>query len=657
MADRVERMMAREKAMKEKEAAKKAEQMAARQAKTKKFVPKGPRASDLATDKPFELENFQKLRKNLYAPLPKTERGKPVLIGDDPGKGESIIYCVGSDVIMRNLRNPLEADIYTEHPRATCVARFSPDGNLVASTDITGMVRVWNRNPVGGEPFKIELERPSLGGTPMDLAWGPESKRIAVVGKGNGMYGGVFYVSGGNACGTISGHSKTITSVAFRQSEPWSLVTVGEDLGTSFLNGKPFKWQHSNINNTRYPNCVRFNPSGSHFCVVAQDKKIWIGDGTSGLKTSEFELAHKGGVYACSWSPDGQQILTCSGDKTSKIWDVNSGKVVTSFAFGNTVDDQQLGCVWQGEFLVSLSLGGQLKYLDPRSGKITQVVTGHQKEIKSCTYHAGSNSIYTGSYTSRMVRWDVSSGATSAVETGHSNSIIATECQGDDIYTTAFDDTYRISKGLENTKSMNIGARPFNMGTSRGTAGISAIGTYDEKIHLVKNGAIVDSASVNYRPVSLAVSPSGNQVAVGGNDKKVHLFSVSGGKLSETAALTGHVGQVSALSYSADGKKLATAATKIIVFSTGDNSVISDNDFIFHTAKVNNMEWSPNGRYLASVGLDTTLLVWDSENPKKKMWVKAAHHGAVNDCTWIDDNTVASVGADAALKTWNLEFA
>ena len=34
------------------------------------------------------------------------------------------------------------------------------------------------------------------------------------------------------------------------------------------------------------------------------------------------------------------------------------------FTFGDTVDDQQLGCLWQGDYLLTVSLSGNINYLD-----------------------------------------------------------------------------------------------------------------------------------------------------------------------------------------------------------------------------------------------------------------------------------------------------
>ena len=36
----------------------------------------------------------------------------------------------------------------------------------------------------------------------------------------------------------------------------------------------------------------------------------------------------------------------------------------SEFKMGSTVNDQQLGCLWQGEWLLSVSLSGYINYLD-----------------------------------------------------------------------------------------------------------------------------------------------------------------------------------------------------------------------------------------------------------------------------------------------------
>ena len=87
-------------------------------------------------------------------------------------------------------------------------------------------------------------------------------------------------------------------------------------------------------------------------------------------------------MYAVAWSGNGKQLLSASGDKTCKLWDVETRKAITTFEMGNTVDDQQLGCLWSGDFMLSVSLSGYINYLDPSSpSKPSRILKGHNKPI------------------------------------------------------------------------------------------------------------------------------------------------------------------------------------------------------------------------------------------------------------------------------------
>lgn len=75
--------------------------------------------------------------------------------------------------------------------------------------------------------------------------------------------------------------------------------------------------------------------------------------------------AHNGGVYAVAWSPDSKSLLSASGDKTCKTWDVAKMSLITEFPMGSAIEDQQVSCLWQGSHMLSVSLAGHISYLDP----------------------------------------------------------------------------------------------------------------------------------------------------------------------------------------------------------------------------------------------------------------------------------------------------
>jgi hypothetical protein len=55
-------------------------------------------------------------------------------------------------------------------------------------------------------------------------------------------------------------------------------------------------------------------------------------------------------------------LLTASTDKTCKIWNVVSGAEVCQFLMGSSIEDQQLGCLWQGLANGTASFAGRIIY-------------------------------------------------------------------------------------------------------------------------------------------------------------------------------------------------------------------------------------------------------------------------------------------------------
>eukprot|EP00005_Dracoamoeba_jomungandri_P003105 CAMPEP_0174260676 /NCGR_PEP_ID=MMETSP0439-20130205/10241_1 /TAXON_ID=0 /ORGANISM="Stereomyxa ramosa, Strain Chinc5" /LENGTH=666 /DNA_ID=CAMNT_0015344971 /DNA_START=29 /DNA_END=2029 /DNA_ORIENTATION=+ len=661
MADRVQRMLEnqrkREEAMKAKEEERRKQEEEERKARQAAATPVVVSSAATARDKPIVFENNIRHLKKFYAPLPRVERGKPTLIGGDPLNKDRILYCIGNDVVIRSLSDPLVGELYVEHPRPTTVARLSPDGRYICSADQTGSVRVWHVETIREEIHKIQLEKRCLGGPIADMAWGPESKRIVVVGAGKEKMGECFDAMSGSSRGTLTGHSNTMTTVDYRPCKPHRLVSGAEDNNLCLYDGPPFKWTQQITEHSRYVNCVRFNSQGSLFCSSAQDKKLSIFDAETAEKKGEL-LGHKGGVYCCSWSEDGSQVLSASGDKTCKIWDVETQQCVVTFEMGKEVENQQLGCLWQGDYTISISLDGSITYLDPSNPRQhARVLRGHNKSVESVAVHRGANMLFSGSYDSVVTRWDCHTGDMDWVGgDGHKNSILSMEIQDDKLVTCSLDDTCRVTDcgGDFTGQSCVIGSKPYDLAvTSRG--GVCASGTFEKEIVMMQNGNVVGRTSVTYTPLSLAFSPCCSELAVGGDDNKVHIYSVSGSTLgTEAHTLTNHRAPVTAVAYSDDGNFFASGdKTRYIkLWNAQDKSCLVDQRWVHHTAKITALAFSPNSTILASASLDTQVIFWDC-NKKTFIKIMAAHHGGVNDIAWGDDDTLYSAGQDSTIRSWS----
>ncbi|KAJ1214145.1 hypothetical protein NDU88_001771 [Pleurodeles waltl] len=336
--------------------------------------------------------------KKVFASLPQVERGVSKVIGGDP-KGNNFLYTNGKSVIIRNIENPSIADIYTEHAHPVVVAKYAPSGFYIASGDLSGKLRIWDTTQ---KEHLLKYEYQPFAGKIKDIAWTEDSKRIAVVGEGREKFGAVFLWDTGSSVGEIGGHSKVINTVDIKQTRPYRLVTGSDDFYSSFSEGPPFKFKFTLNDHTRFVNCVRFSPDGNRFATASADGQIFLYDGKTGEKIAALggTKAHDGGVYAVSWSADGTQLLSSSGDKTAKIWDVGANSLVSTFKLGNDVLDQQLGCLWQKNYMLSISLSGYINYLDKNNpDRPLRVIKGHTKAIQCLAVHKndGRSTIYSGS--------------------------------------------------------------------------------------------------------------------------------------------------------------------------------------------------------------------------------------------------------------------
>src|SRR4029079_17401248 len=78
-----------------------------------------------------------------------------------------------------------------------------------------------------------------------------------------------------------------------------------------------------------------FDRDGVRILTTSADKTAKLWDAISGKLIAGF--VHQASVYHGAFSPDGVRILTASADNTAKLWDAASGKLIASFDHKDSV--------------------------------------------------------------------------------------------------------------------------------------------------------------------------------------------------------------------------------------------------------------------------------------------------------------------------------
>lgn len=147
-----------------------------------------------------------------------------------------------------------------------------------------------------------------------------------------------------------------------------------------------------------------------------------------------------------------KQVLTVSADKTAKVWEImedGCGKLRRTLECPGSggVDDMLVGCLWQNDYLVIVSLGGTITiFLASDLDKSPVSFSGHMKSITSlvCLLQGGQKVFLSSSYDGIIARWIQGTGYVGKLVRKGSSQIKCLAAVGEEIMTSGFDNKVRI---------------------------------------------------------------------------------------------------------------------------------------------------------------------------------------------------------------------
>lgn len=527
----------------------------------------------------------------------------------------------------RYLRQLGKPDVHTiaDGDAGFCSVRYSSDGRFLATGRYDGTIQIWNM-----QSDRLTATLNGHVGLVRGIDFSPDNKRLVSL-----AYDGVIRIwdmdsfrevrsikafdgaHGYRVCFALDGQAV----IAIAQESPAKLwdVSTGELLDAFGANGTGC-WG------------LAVSPDGRS-CVVREnhtDFRIQDLNTRQHVGWIHFPIPGES-AYCMLYSPDGAFIAAGTDEKTVRLYDACTGKLVNSFS-GHTDDIQDIAFHSTSTILASCDRGGVIRSwlfestvdIDGRNSSQNWPASfaGHKDRVWSLDFSPDGNRLVSASRDGTVRAW---AGRSEPQQELDVPEAVASRFLSSD------DGLVIVSQNMLSIWDSRTGeARPFGQ-------------------------------SFKQDALSLDVSPDGSIIATGHTDGTVRLWNRATQQV--TRLLQGHKDRIKQIAFSPDSTQLMTAswdgtsilwdaatATRLQIIETPPHSVStafspdgqtfavsSENDAMIydahsakrryllrghqHTAKC--VAFSPDGRWLATGSDDRTVRIWDVQTGKAKFAIPA----------------------------------
>ncbi|MGK7900204.1 MAG: trypsin-like peptidase domain-containing protein, partial [Hormoscilla sp.] len=131
---------------------------------------------------------------------------------------------------------------------------------------------------------------------------------------------------------------------------------------------------------------------------------------------------HSNWVGSVAFSPDGQLLASGGPDKTIKIWNLRSGRLLRTLT-GHSRDVISVAISPDGQLLASGSYDNTINIWNLGSGRLLRTLKGHSDQIWSVAISPDGQLLASGSWDKTIKIWNLGSGRLLRTLTGHSDRI------------------------------------------------------------------------------------------------------------------------------------------------------------------------------------------------------------------------------------------
>ncbi|NLY01099.1 MAG: hypothetical protein GXY83_33830 [Rhodopirellula sp.] len=528
------------------------------------------------------------------------------------------------------------------HPSTIWWVAFSPDGSHCASACNDGTVKLWDAST-----WQQRLRLIAHAEAVKCVAFSPDGKLLATASVDGTAK--LWVVASREKLRTLCGHTSTVWSVAF-SPDGRSLVSSGSD-AMIFLWDVATGVATDRIASDSYCFSTVFSPDGRTIASTG-DGTVRLWDRATGAQIDKFH-SHWSWSATIAFSPDGRFFVTSSDDNTAKVWTTpellptttvgkmappqpkitfhikNRGQCASVFAFSKS-DPDVLAVGTYGEKTIRLWHLKEQRYLkqfDAHAGALrclhylsegTLVSSGqiNDKVVGLRLWHAdslelmrsvplqkspGSMAATPDGKSLAVSQWGFGDVAMVDIETGKSTFVVPSRCRDQEC-------------GKQTSVTLSPDGKILAAGSKLGFVTL-----WDPRSGDAMGKPLSHGEAMIWEVV---FSPDGRTLASASNDSTVKLWNLSDPESpAELAMLKQHSGCVYDVAFSPDGKLLVSVggddAHGFEFAHLGEAKIwdVASHRLLAalggHTEGVFYTGFSPDGKVLATSGLDEKICLWD----------------------------------------------
>ncbi|RSM80018.1 hypothetical protein DMH04_30955 [Kibdelosporangium aridum] len=599
------------------------------------------------------------------------------------------------------------------HPGITAkgfvsVVRFSSDGTLLATSDVdrdgdvnASSIRIWDV-ATGQEVARLADGLPAIG----QLAWRPDGMTVAALlpQQGDKLGIGEWDARTGRLVKTVAKGVVDPTSMSYS--------TTGDRLAIGRADGSIELWdtatstrvsrrtEHADATTRRGPGGlmpVQVTFSGTLLATSSVlDNMIRLWDprtGAPGLAfpdvTRQAGSAGAAGPSSLRFTPDGRTLYTNSDLNSITAWDPTNGTFLNNRPQGRR-DGTTVG---QTVVAIAVSQDGRTWVAANSDGTVqrwrtnTNWYTDPRASVMSLAFHPDSGEIAVGDAESGLYTWDSRTGAEITRTTEQSGGVLAVSYTPDGTRITGTGNaTFTLTPSDRAAKPRTV-TLPGRLFIGRGALTVSPDGrwfaaahqpadttraTQDFKITVWDIRTLTEDAVLEMGtqwPLDLTFSPKGDKLLALTSSSGVGIAGSDSDGMNAASMVTwstvGFVDEartplglntLNTVVYTPDGKSLITAGIsgKLQIRDAVTGQVRKE--FGQHPSMVRRIAISPDGRTLASVTAEDSIVrLWNLADFERIADLNA-HLSSLNDIVFSPDgHQLASGGTDTNVALWRLD--